>query len=352
MAETPSPTPAPGSEGTPKETPASPPAPLTAEEKLARLAAARAKNAAAAAAKAAGGAVAAPATPAPVVAPAVAAATPTAATPAAAAPAAPATAAEPAKPLTAEEKKARLEAVRAKNAAAAAAKAAGKPVESGVPATGAPASTPAAAHLAPTSAGAPQAATPAKPAAAAAKPVAAKAPGVPLPPPPQLTTRRTFVEWAFAAWVVFFAWLAGVGHMFLRFMFPNVLYESDPKFIAGKKSDFPESPKVYETFKTSQAVWVVRLTEEGQDRLVALSTVCTHLGCTPNWLEAEQKYKCPCHGSGYYLDGVNFEGPTPRPLERFRIYQDAAGNVVVDKAKKFRKDLSQWNENESYLSLA
>jgi cytochrome b6-f complex iron-sulfur subunit len=287
-------------------------APLTPEEKQARLEAAGAKNAAAAAAKAAGGAAPAPA---------------------------------PAAPLTAEEKQARLDAARAKNAAAAAAKAGGAAAPAAPAASAAPAAAPAATAIA----------TAAKPAAAATKPAAAatakKAPEI-LPPPPQLQTRRTFMEWSIAAWTVFFVWLAGIGHMFLRFMFPNVLYEQDPKFIAGKRSDFPEINKVYENYKQAQAVWVVRLKEEGQDRLVALSTVCTHLGCTPNWLEAEQKYKCPCHGSGYYLNGVNFEGPTPRPLERFRVFTDSAGNIVVDKAKKFRQDLGEWNQNESYVTMS
>lgn len=282
--------------------------PLTQEEKMARLEAARAKNAAAAAAKAAGGA----------------------------APAAPA--------LTPEEKQARLEAARAKNAAAAKTGGAAPAAAPAAPTATATAVTPAAKPaVAP-------AATAAKP--AAAKPAGAKGSEVPLPPPPQLQARRTFLEWSFVAWTIFFVWLAGIGHMFLRFMFPNVLYEQDPKFIAGKRSDFPEINKVYENFKQSQAVWVVRLKEDGQDRLVALSTVCTHLGCTPNWLEAEQKYKCPCHGSGYYLNGVNFEGPTPRPLERFRVFMDGAGNIVVDKAKKFREDLGEWNKDESFLLMS
>jgi cytochrome b6-f complex iron-sulfur subunit len=166
-----------------------------------------------------------------------------------------------------------------------------------------------------------------------------------------LQTRRTFIEWSFAAWVFFFTFLGAVHALFLRFMFPNVLYEQDPRFVAGKRSDFPEVNKVYENYKQSQAVWIVRVLEDGQDRLVALSTVCTHLGCTPNWLDAERKFKCPCHGSGYYLTGVNFEGPTPRPLERFRVYVDATGNVVVDKSKKFRKDLQQWNQAESYITM-
>ena len=314
MSDTPNPpapdAPKPPAPGTPE-----PPKVLTAEEKMARLAAVRAANAAkAAAAKGGAAPAAAPATPA---APAAAAATPAAATPA---PAAAAAAAAPAKPFPPK---------------------AGEAKDSGIDAKGTPANKPAVEHLA--------AATAAKPAAGGAKPP--KTPEVPLPPPPQLQTRRTFLEWGFAAWLFFFTFLGAVGALFLRFMFPNVLYEADPRFIAGKRSEYPELNKVYENFKQSQAVWLVRLGEEGQDRLVALSTVCTHLGCTPNWLDAERKFKCPCHGSGYYLNGVNFEGPTPRPLERFRILLDPAGNIIVDKSKKYRQDLGQWNENESFLVM-
>jgi cytochrome b6-f complex iron-sulfur subunit len=297
-----------------------PPAPLTPEQKMARLEAARKANAEKAAAKAAAAAAggSAPAAAAPAAAPKVVAA-----------------------PLTDVEKAAKVEAAKA---AATPAKAfppkADVPKDSGVEAVGAPANKPASEHLAA-----------AKTAAAKPAPAKPKEPEGPLPPPPQLQTRRTFLNWAVVAWGVFFVWLAGVTHLFTRFMFPNVLYESDPKFIVGNKSKFPETPKVYEEFKQSQAVWIVRLLENGQDRLVALSTVCTHLGCTPNWLEAERKYKCPCHGSGYYIDGVNFEGPTPRPLERHRIFIDPAGNIVVDKAFKFRKDLDQWNNPDSYINL-
>jgi cytochrome b6-f complex iron-sulfur subunit len=228
-------------------------------------------------------------------------------------------------------------------AAAAHAKAQGA---SAVDLKGTPVNKPAVEHLAG-----------AKPKAATATTAAKKKdPELPLPPPQSVTHPRRavlgFLTLGTTAWLVFFTWLASIHYLFLRFMFPNVLYEADPKFNAGRKNDYPEAPKVYEQYKQSQAVWLVRLTEEGQDRLVALSTVCTHLGCTPNWLETEQKFKCPCHGSGYYIDGVNFEGPTPRPLERFRIFLDAAGNVVVDKSKKFRQDLGQWDENQSYLAMS
>jgi cytochrome b6-f complex iron-sulfur subunit len=63
------------------------------------------------------------------------------------------------------------------------------------------------------------------------------------------------------------------------------------------------------------------------------------------------KFKCPCHGSGYYINGVNFEGPTPRPLERFAINKDPDGFVNVDQSKVFRSELGEWDNPESFVPL-
>ncbi|MCH7618738.1 MAG: ubiquinol-cytochrome c reductase iron-sulfur subunit, partial [Candidatus Marinimicrobia bacterium] len=85
--------------------------------------------------------------------------------------------------------------------------------------------------------------------------------------------------------------------------------------------------------------------------IYALSTVCTHLGCTPNWLSAEGKFKCPCHGSGFYNTGINFEGPAPRPLERFRITLAEDGQILVDKNQKYQYEKGQWNDPDSFLKV-
>jgi cytochrome b6-f complex iron-sulfur subunit len=85
--------------------------------------------------------------------------------------------------------------------------------------------------------------------------------------------------------------------------------------------------------------------------LVALSNICTHLGCVPNWLPTELKFKCPCHGSGFYMNGVNFEGPAPRPLERFRITLNPEGEIIVDKTKIFRQEKGEWNNPNSFISV-
>ena len=83
----------------------------------------------------------------------------------------------------------------------------------------------------------------------------------------------------------------------------------------------------------------------------AVSPVCTHLGCLPTWLPNEEKFKCPCHGSGFYVSGINFEGPAPRPLERVRIVRAEDGQILVDKSKKYQFEKGQWSDPESFLRL-
>ena len=85
--------------------------------------------------------------------------------------------------------------------------------------------------------------------------------------------------------------------------------------------------------------------------LYALSLVCTHLGCTPSWLEGERKFKCPCHGSGFYITGINFEGPAPRPLERVGIKLAADGMLEVDKSVKFQEEMGQWADAASFYEV-
>ncbi len=187
-------------------------------------------------------------------------------------------------------------------------------------------------------------ATPPKPAAAARPAAAAKAPA---------KARRGFLLAMFGSWLAigFLTMTASLLGMVLgtvRFLFPNVLSEPPSKFKAGFPDQY-EDGKVTDRFKDQNA-WVVRdKDDKGRDTIYALSTTCTHLGCTPNWLEREQKFKCPCHGSGYYITGVNFEGPAPRPLERWGISIGDDGQIVVDKSKKFQKELNQWDNPDSYI---
>ena len=212
-----------------------------------------------------------------------------------------------------------------------------------------------------------------QPAAAKAKPTAAAekpaAPSRPLPPMPVRPakpvakkkdaadgeSRRGFLEIALGSFMATgFTALSVTGGLFTlglaRFMFPNVLAEPPSRFKVGFKEGFPAG-KVETKFVPQYGVWVVNGEFQGQQQIYALKTVCTHLGCTPNWLEAEQKFKCPCHGSGFYKDGINFEGPAPRPLERYAVRIADDGQLEIDKSRAFQEELGQWADPDSYVPV-
>jgi len=200
-------------------------------------------------------------------------------------------------------------------------------------------------------------AVPPKPPAAAAKPPvtpAAKKPEPPAPlsaaqakkPPvrPPKIERREFLSWLSLGWISFSAASAAGLTAMGRFFFPNVLFEPPSKFKVGFPQDFIEG-EVDLRFKQKYRVWIIK--ENGQ--LYALLAKCTHLGCTPNWLPAENKFKCPCHGSGFYKSGINFEGPAPRPLERVKISLSEDGQILLDKGTVYQQEKGQWNDPSSFL---
>ena len=182
-----------------------------------------------------------------------------------------------------------------------------------------------------------------------AGPVSAPAaPKVPAKPEQIISSpgRRQFLSWFGIAWVAFIAATGGALSFLLRFLFPNVLFEPKTTFKIGFPDDY-DTGIVDERWKAKYGIWVVRAAEG----IYALSTTCTHLGCTPNWLDGEQKFKCPCHGSGFYKTGINFEGPAPRPLERLKISLADDGQILIDKSKKFQQEKGEWNNPDSFLTI-
>ena len=175
-------------------------------------------------------------------------------------------------------------------------------------------------------------------AAPAAKPAPRKA-GKPV-------QRRDFLNWLALGWIAFSAASAAGLTAIGRFFFPNVLFEPPSIFKAGFPEDFVDGV-VDVRFKEKFKVWIVR---EGKT-IYALYAVCTHLGCSPNWLSAENKFKCPCHGSGFYRTGINFEGPAPRPLERVKIGLAEDGQILIDKGIIFQQEKGQWTDPASYVTV-
>src|SRR5215470_3223861 len=191
------------------------------------------------------------------------------------------------------------------------------------------------------------AASPGGAAARTAAPAAAKAATRDPDDTSPLLTRRA---WMGLAWGAFSAASAAALAATGRFMFPNVLNEPPQQFKAGFPNEYGMG--VDERWKDKFAIWLVRTPEDivaHASGFYAIITVCTHLGCTPNYLSAENKFKCPCHGSGFRTTGINFEGPAPRPLERARVVLADDGQILVDKSRKFQYELGQWADPEAFL---
>jgi cytochrome b6-f complex iron-sulfur subunit len=62
----------------------------------------------------------------------------------------------------------------------------------------------------------------------------------------------------------------------------------------------------------------------------AIYKVCTHLGCLYKWVDSNDRFECPCHGSKFLPTGTRIDGPARRNLDVFPIeVVDASGNVLT-----------------------
>jgi cytochrome b6-f complex iron-sulfur subunit len=147
-------------------------------------------------------------------------------------------------------------------------------------------------------------------------------------------------------WCAIAGFLAAWFIAFLRFFFPRVLFEPATVFKIGYPSDYTLG--IDERWLQKYRIWVDRTPE----RLFVIYARCTHLGCTPDWKPSENKFKCPCHGSGYDSEGINFEGPAPRPMDRAELKIAPDGQILVDVAKLYswpKGQRSQFNDPGAYL---
>ena len=145
-----------------------------------------------------------------------------------------------------------------------------------------------------------------------------------VPEPPVNKTRRRIVWWSITGF------LTTCFLMFVRFFLPRSITEPSSTFKIGFPSDYALG--VDTKYQQQYRIWV----DKTSDRLFVVYARCTHLGCTPDWKPSENKFKCPCHGSGYDSEAINFEGPAPRPMDRAHDELDAEGQIVVNIAKLYK----------------
>jgi cytochrome b6-f complex iron-sulfur subunit len=212
------------------------------------------------------------------------------------------------------------------------------------PAKETPAGTPPAARVAPSAAK-----TTSTPTATVAKglpkPAATKATGavVESTPDPPVNKLRRRIVWASIA-----GFLATSFLMFVRFFLPRAIFEPSSIFRVGFPGDYALG--VDTKYQQQYRIWV----DKTSDRLFVIYARCTHLGCTPDWKSSENKFKCPCHGSGYDSEGINFEGPAPRPMDRAHVELDAEGQIVVDINRLYKwpkGEKNEFNDPGAYIPL-
>ena len=189
----------------------------------------------------------------------------------------------------------------------------------------------------PASAATPSAKVPAKPPSKAAAVVVESRPD-----PPVNKKRRQIV------WLSVTGFLTTCFLMFVRFFLPRAIFEPSSTFKIGFPGDYALG--VDTKYQQMYRIWV----DKTSDRLFVVYARCTHLGCTPDWKPSENKFKCPCHGSGYDSEAINFEGPAPRPMDRAHVELDAEGQIVVDVSKLYKwpkGDRNEFNDPGAFIPL-
>ncbi|NIA28939.1 MAG: Rieske 2Fe-2S domain-containing protein [Actinobacteria bacterium] len=128
----------------------------------------------------------------------------------------------------------------------------------------------------------------------------------------------------------------------VHFLLPDGLVKSPGRHKIGHPQKFRDGM----TFPANLRLFIVRK----ENRFYALSAVCTHLGCTVKKNNSSHaslspdlaiEFDCPCHGSKFNMDGVNFAGPAKKPLERYFLsLSPNDGQIVVDMEKNVDKNFS------------
>jgi cytochrome b6-f complex iron-sulfur subunit len=134
------------------------------------------------------------------------------------------------------------------------------------------------------------------------------------------TNRRRFLTWFSSVGLFGSAVLSA----FSNFVFikPRATYGQPQRFNIGKPDEFQPGSRIA---LEQRRVCIVR---EG-NRVAAISTTCTHLGCIVGL--SDTGFACPCHGSRFDTDGVVTGGPAPRALPWYKVTLAPNGEIEVDK---------------------
>jgi len=116
----------------------------------------------------------------------------------------------------------------------------------------------------------------------------------------------------------------------VSFVYPLVRFLAPPggeaagKKVVMKRSEIPEGSAKDILVGNIPAI-VINTRDKG---FVALSKVCTHLGCLVDYDRSNRRLLCPCHAGVYTLEGTVVSGPPPRPLKKFPLRVEGEDIVI------------------------
>ena len=140
-------------------------------------------------------------------------------------------------------------------------------------------------------------------------------------------SRRSFLATAIAV-------IGGVITMGIAI--PSIIYVVGPALVRKQDEEWyrlgPTSkveigvPTLYKVKITQQSGWITSedeiavyvVTEDGQN-YIAMSNVCTHLGCRIRWITDQGIFFCPCHNGVFNKAGEVESGPPPKPLDQYEL---------------------------------
>jgi Rieske Fe-S protein len=130
------------------------------------------------------------------------------------------------------------------------------------------------------------------------------------------------------------ATLAIGGFIGIAFAIPAVAYIIGPAIqkkeieewilLGSTQKVEPGTPTLFKASIERQTGWIVNeeeisvyvLTDNGRE-YIAMSNICTHLGCRVRWIPEQSQFFCPCHNGVFDKSGEVVAGPPPRPLDRY-----------------------------------
>jgi len=133
--------------------------------------------------------------------------------------------------------------------------------------------------------------------------------------------RRTFLTVLLAGLGAVLAAMAG--WPVIRFLSPGDTGGADVK-VTLPRDKVPVGGAEFIDFRGRPAV----VLQPKPGEFVALTAVCTHLGCIVKWVNEKQEFLCPCHGGRFSSSGQVLGGPPPKPLESFEVGLDGDQLVI------------------------